>query len=316
MSRSATYKHWLEYTALRTTVFLLNLLPVWLILLLCKGLGYIAWVAFPFRLEIAYRNISNVFPEKSHNEKLRLLRRVYLEVCQTFGLIFILHRRNFIETIRKARITGLEELKQAATENRGVILTTCHACWFEAYFAWFNMSDLPTTLIYQKQGNPLTDAFFIRQRSHFGNNLEHLSSKAKMPAYENALNRGRVLIVSLDQSYAPYGTPARFFGEKLDCAKGSAVLHLRTEAPVFTSVYYMKDGHLHIDFAKVELPQYSAIDETTINDISNRALKPYEAFIRRYPEQWFSLFHRLWSKEKKYYPPLRRTIKDIFSNSR
>ncbi len=314
MSRTVTYKHRLEYALLRLIIFFLNLLPIWLILLFCKSLGSIAWVLFPFRLRVTYRNISNVFPKKSHKEKLKLLRRAYLEMCQTFGLVFILHRKKFIKTIRQAKVTGLEELKQALAENRGVILTTCHACWFEAYFAWFNMSDLPTSLIYQQQANPLANAFFIHQRSFFGDNLEHISSRAKMPAYEDALNKGRLLIISLDQSYTSRGTAVNLFGKKLACAKGTAVLHLRTKAPVFTSVYYMGGGdHLHIDFAKVELPEYDEIDEATINDISSRAIKPYETFIRHYPEQWFSLFHRLWSKDKAYYPPVQRSIKDIFS---
>lgn len=307
-----TWKHRLEYAALRSVIFFFNLLPVRLILLFCRTIGSIAWVFFPFRLRVTYRNISTVFPEKSRKEKIRLLRRVYLEICNTFGLIFILHRKKFQTMIRQAEITGRAKLEQALAANRGIVLTTCHASWFEAYFAWFNMSDLPATLIYQKQSNPLSDAFFLRQRQHFGNNLQHLSSWEGMPAYQNALQQGRILIVSLDQRYSSRGTPVDFFGKKLACAKGTAILHLRTGAPVFTSVYYMKEGRLHIDFDEVELPEYEKINEESIHEISNRAIQPYECFIRTYPEQWFSLFHRLWSKKREDYPKVRRSLKEIF----
>lgn len=305
-------KHRLEYLLLRLVIFFINLLPVPAILFLCSTIGYLAWVVFPFRLKVAYRNLSTVFPELSHGEKLSLLRTVYLQFTRTFGLVFILHRKRLRKLIENARITGLDKVERALADGRGVVLTTIHASWFEAYFAWFNLSGLPTSLIYQKQSNPLSDRFFVRQRERYGKSLEHLSSHDGMKTYENALKRNRLLIVSLDQSYTNRGTHVTFFNRPLPCAKGAAMLHLRTGSPVFTSVYYMKDGELHIDFDAVELPRYESIDDFSINDISTRSIQLYEPWIRRYPEQWFSLFHRLWSKKRDDYPPVARSIRQIF----
>ncbi|KJR96784.1 MAG: hypothetical protein VR65_26900 [Desulfobulbaceae bacterium BRH_c16a] len=305
-------KHKLEYILLRSIIFFINLLPVPVILFLCSTLGYIAWIVFPFRIRVAYKNLSAVFPEFSHGEKLRLLRSVYLQFTRTFGLVFILHRKSLKNVIENARITGLDKIEQALQDGRGVILTTIHASWFEAYFAWFNISGLPTSLIYQKQSNPLSDHFFVRQRERYGTSLEHLSSYDGMRAYEKALERNRLLIVSLDQSYTSRGTSVMFFNQPLACAKGAAMLHLRKGAPVFTSVYYMKDGELHIDFDTVDLPEYDGIDDAAINDISSKSIQLYESWIRQYPEQWFSLFHRLWSKKKKDYPPVKRSLRQIF----
>jgi KDO2-lipid IV(A) lauroyltransferase len=235
---------------------------------------------------------------------------VYLQFTRTFGLVFILHRKRLTELVINARISGKEQLEEALQGGKGIILTTIHASWFEAYFAWFNIAGLPTSLIYQKQSNPLSDAFFVRQRARYGTSLEHLSSYDGMKAYELALTRNRLLIVSLDQSYTSRGTSILFFNRPLACAKGAAILHLRTGAPVFTSVYYMKDGQLHLDFAAVPLPRYEQINDQNISDISSRCIQLYEPFIREYPEQWFSLFHRLWSK--KDYPKVKRTLRQIF----
>jgi KDO2-lipid IV(A) lauroyltransferase len=277
---------------------------------LCTALGYLAWVVFPFRIKVAYKNLSTVFPEYSHAEKLQLLRKVYLQFAKTFGLVFILHRKSLTKLVENTRITGRDKLDLALQGGKGVILTTIHASWFEAYFAWFNIAKLPTSLIYQKQSNPLSDNFFVHQRGRYGTSLTHLSSYDGMKAYEKALTDNRLLIVSLDQSYTSRGASVLFFNRPLACAKGAAILHQRTGAPVFTSVYYMKDGELHIDFDEVSLPQYDAINDQSIIDISSRCLRLYEPFIRAYPEQWFSLFHRLWSK--KDYPPVKRSIKQIF----
>lgn len=303
-------KHKLEYALLRSVIFFLNLLPVQAILFLCSTIGSIAWVVFPFRLRVAYKNLSTVFPELDHRAKLKLMRKVYLQFTRTFGLVFILHRKKLLALIENAEVTGLEELQAALQEGKGVVLTTIHASWFEAYFAWFNIQNLPTSLIFQKQSNPLSDEFFVRQRCRYGTSLQHLSSYDGMKAYEQALHDNRILIVSLDQSYTSRGAIIPFFDTPLACAKGAPILHLRTGAPVFTSVYYMDKGKLHIDFAKVDLPPYPEIDEASIKDIATRSIRCYEPFIRKYPEQWFSLFHRLWGK--KDYPPVKRSLKDIF----
>lgn len=303
-------KHRLEYGLLRSIIFFINLLPVPIILFICSTLGYIAWVVYPFRLSVAYKNLSYVFPELAHREKLKMMRRIYLQFTQTFGLVFILHRKKLALLIENAEISGRDAIDDALGEGKGVILTTIHASWFEAYFAWFNRSGLPTTLVYQRQSNPLSDKFFIRQRNRNGNSLKHLCSGDGMKAFEQALADNTLLILSLDQSYKSRGTNVQFFNQPLPCAKGSAILHLRTKAPVFTSVYYMKEGKLHIDFKPVDLPHYPEISEESINDISSRCIQLYEPFVRSYPEQWFSLFHRLWSK--KGYEPVKRSFRQIF----
>jgi len=303
-------KHKIEYTILRSIIFFINLLPVPIILFLCKTIGYIAWVVFPFRIKVAYKNLSTAFPELDHPTKIRLLRRVYLQFVRTFGLVFILHRKSLTKLVKNTRISGRDKLENALAQGKGVILTTIHASWFEAYFAWFNMSGLPTSLIYKKQSNPLSDRFFVRQRRHYGTSLEQLSSYDGMKTYQEALNKNRLLIVSLDQRYSGTGTSVQFFNRPVECAKGSAILHLRTGAPVMTSVYYMKDGEMHIDFDTVDLPAYREINDENINDISSRCIRLYEPFIRQYPEQWFSLFHRLWGKDG--YSKVKRSLKQIF----
>jgi len=303
-------KHKLEYTLLRSTIFFINLLPVPVILFLCRAIGYFAWVVFPFRIKVAYNNLSTVFPELDHAAKIRLLRKVYLQFTQAFGLVFILHRKSLTKVIENAKITGRDKLEDALSQGKGVILTTIHASWFEAYFAWFNMSGLPTSLIYKKQSNPLSDRFFVRQRRHYGTSLQQLSSYEGMKVYQQALTDNRLLIVSLDQRYSGTGISINFFNRAVPCAKGTALLHLRSGAPVMTSVYYMQDGELHIDFDTVRLPDYKEINDENIKDISSRAIRMYEPFIRQYPDQWFSLFHRLWSK--KGYSPVKRSFRQIF----
>lgn len=304
-------KYRFEYIALRLVFFIVNLLPLFVINAITGALGWLVWVFIPFRLPVVYFNITNVFPHKSHSDKLRILRQAYHYFLHTAGLILVIHRKKMARMIEDAEIGGLELLDDALRENKGVILTTYHGCWFEAYFAWFSKGPRPTSLIYQQQSNPFCDSFFVKKRQRYGSNLEHLHSLEKLHVYQQALEKNRVLIISLDQSYTDNGTPVTLFDKEFVCARGTSLLHLKTKAPVMTSVYYVKDGRLHIDFERVDLPQYHEISDKNIQEIANLSIKYYEKTIRAFPEQWFSLFHRLWEK-KGYESSINRSLKDIF----
>lgn len=309
-------KHRLEYGLMRTLIFPLNLLPVPVINRIAIALGWLAWIIYPFRLNVAYSNLSNVFPDMVHGDKLRLLREVYIQFARTICLILILHRKPIFKLVQEANVSGLNVLDKALNKGKGVILTTYHGFWFEAYFAWFNSDNRPTSLIYQEQSNPLSDSFFRRQRSQYGDSLEHIQSNAGLKRCQKALDENRIVIVSLDQNYRHTGSEIPFFNKKFKCAKGSAILHMRTGAPVLASVYYVKDNKLHIDIDEIQLPllppvENTFIDEETISLISNTAVRWYEPYIKKYPDQWFSLFHRLWSKTG-YPKKINRTIGEIF----
>lgn len=307
-------KYRLEYTALRFVVFFVNLLPLFVINTTTALLGSLVWILYPFRLPVAYHNISTIFPTKPHSDKLFFLKQAYRHFFYAAGLILVIHRKKMVKMIEHAEISGLDTLDQALRENKGVILTTYHGCWFEAYFAWFSRGERPTSLIYQQQSNPLCDAFFVKHRQQYGSNLTHLTSLEKLSVYQQALKENHILIISLDQNYTDNGTSVVLFDKEFVCARGTALLHLKTKAPVLTSVYYLKDNRLHIDFERVELPEYDAIDDKTIQQVSNLSIRGYEKTIRAYPDQWFSLFHRLWKKHG-YQKKINRSFKDIFTIS-
>ncbi len=307
-----TFKHKIEYYLLRTAYFVINLLPLPLINLLTLSIGWLAWIFVPFRITVAYDNLTKIFPQATHSHKLKILRRAYSQFVHAAGLIFVIHRKKVTALIDHAEIKGLDLLDDALAQGKGVILTTYHGCWFEAYFAWFSRGHRPTSLIYQQQSNPLCDAFFVKLRRRYGSNLEHIHSLEKLSTYQAALEEKRILIISLDQNYTDNGTPVTFFNHQFTCARGTGLLRLKTQAPVLTSVYYVREGILHIDFETVELPEYHEISDTAIQQISTLSIQPYEKTIRLYPHQWFSLFHRLWKKDG-YPSEIKRNISQLFS---
>jgi KDO2-lipid IV(A) lauroyltransferase len=223
----------------------------------------------------------------------------------------LINRKSFRKKILAARVTGLDELHSALSKKKGVILTTVHLGSFQAFCAWLNLRDLPATVIYQEQGNPYSDKLFIQQRESSGTSLKHVSKNAGMAEYQRILGENRLLTILVDQFFSS-GTNVEFFGKETLLAKGVAVLHQRTGAPVFYSVCYFSDDRLNIELREIKLPATSAeINEESINLIMNRVISEYEPFIREHPEEWFNLFHKIW-KLSGYPARISRSWRDIF----
>ncbi len=305
------FKHLVEYGLMRAIIFPFTVLPLPIVDICSSFLAWIIWVIWPFRLNIVFSNLTTIFPEMSRADKLKLAKMVFLEAGRTAGRTYILHRKPLAKLIEEAEVRGLDILNKALEQGKGVIMTTSHGNWLEAYVAWFNRRQLPSTLIYQKQKNPLTDAFFLKQRQRHGSSLEQLTSKAGMERFEQALAANRVLIVCIDQSYKRRGVEVPFFERPFKCAKGTSVLHMRTQAPILTSFYYLEKGRLCIEFEEVTFPAFEEIDEKSMAKISAETMQWYEPHVRKHPEQWFGLFHRLWDKSS-YPKKIPRSFKEIF----
>ena len=63
-------KYRIEYYLLRTVYFLVNLLPLSVINLITGMIGWIAWVFIPFRISVAYDNLTTIFPGHPMPENL------------------------------------------------------------------------------------------------------------------------------------------------------------------------------------------------------------------------------------------------------
>ncbi len=305
-------RHLLEYSLLRFFMMIMISLPVTVVLALSQILGKVIWLLVPIRLSVVLKNLQTVFPDMPAKERMVLARKTYFSIAHDFFFSMVMTRKKISKQISEANVTGLDDLKEALSKGKGVILTSIHLGCFQPFFALLNIQDLPVTMIYQRQENPYSDKFFIRQRERFGTSLEHVPKDAGMAEYQRILGKNRTLVVLVDQFFSS-GTNVSFFGKETLLAKGPAVLHQRTGAPIFYSVCYFEDGCFHIDFREIKLPVTigSEIDEESINQIMKKVVSEYEPFIREHPEEWFNLFHKTW-KLSGYPDKISRSWRDIF----
>ena len=204
---------------------------------------------------------------------------------------------------------GLDQLfNKELLNGKGIILSGLHFGLLETYINYLNISGFKFSGLYKPMKNKKVDQYFINHRLKFGNNLRHVNIKNKNNNYEKELNENRILAIAVDQNAHKKGTRVNFLGKEASIPKGVAVLHMRTNSPIYLGAYIMKDMKYYLIVKKIKVEKYNLINEESINSIMSKVLNEYEEIVRKYPEQYL-WFHKLWGKPKT---KLKRTIKEIF----
>jgi len=119
------------------------------------------------------------------------------------------------------------------------------------------------------------------------------------------LKQGGLIGILMDQNVDWYeGVFVDFFGRRACTNKGLALLALKTRAPVIPIFLVREKTGFRVEIGE-EIPLVKTGDK--IKDIEantqqyNNAI---EAFVRRYPDQWFWV-HQRW-KTRPYWPWPRR----------
>ena len=115
------------------------------------------------------------------------------------------------------------------------------------------------------------------------------------PAVREALGRGRIVALLIDQDTRGAGVFVPFFGRPARTPPGPAVLALRARAPVLTVFIRRRpDGGHAIAFARVPVPPRRGRD--TVVALTARLTAAIEAHIRTAPAEWV-WWHRRWRRE-------------------
>jgi KDO2-lipid IV(A) lauroyltransferase len=264
-------------------------LPSRLGLWLGRRLGDLAWVVLARRRAIALDNLRLAFRAERGDTELRHIgRRSFehlgmnlIEVC-----VFLFRPSDVF--LRRVEIDGLEHLKDAAVQGRGVLLLTAHLGNWELLAAAQSLTGLPLSVVLRPLDQPQLDRVVERLRRRTG--AELISKRRALPDVLDALRRGRMVGILLDQNATrAEGIFAPFFGTPASTSRGLAVIALRTEAPVVpVFIRRLERGRHLIEVGPVLPPTERDVIAFTAS--FNEAI---EKAIRRAPEQWFWL-HERW----------------------
>jgi KDO2-lipid IV(A) lauroyltransferase len=191
-------RFWLLWLGLGL-LWLITQLPYRALLTIGRLLGAGMYRVAGDRRRIAARNLELCFPEKSAQERKQLLKANFASTGIAFFEMAMSWWWPTSRLARLAHVEGLEHLKQAHLDGKGVILMALHFTTLEIGAALLGQKHTIDGM-YREHGNSLFD--FIQRRGRERHNLDSLAvERDDVRGMLKLLRSGRAIWYAPDQDY-------------------------------------------------------------------------------------------------------------------
>ncbi|MCF5144737.1 lipid A biosynthesis lauroyl acyltransferase [Pseudomonas edaphica] len=298
-------RFWLLWLGLGL-LWLITQLPYRALLTIGRLLGAGMYRVAADRRRIAARNLELCFPEKSAKERKRLLKENFASTGIAFFEMAMSWWWPKSRLARLAHVEGLEHLKQAHLDGKGVILMALHFTTLEIGAALLGQKHTIDGM-YREHGNPLFD--FIQRRGRERHNLDSLAvERDDVRGMLKLLRSGRAIWYAPDQDYgAKQSIFVPLFG-------------IQAATVTATSKFARLGKALVMPFTQERLADgsgYRLVIHPPLTDFPGesdevdclRINQWVEASVRECPEQYLWTHRRFKSRppgEAKLYEPRRR----------
>lgn len=288
----------ISYKLLYGAVWLLSLLPFWVLYGVADGFFVLVYYVVRYRRKVVRKNLTSSFPEKSEKEVKQIERRFYRWLCdyavETIKLLSI-SDKNLLKHIE---FRGVEQMEQVFAEGRNCAAILGHYCnweWLSATgLAFHRHPDAVMGLIYHPLYNDAFDRLFIDIRSAHGglcvakqDILRHLvTMKREQRHYlfgyiSDQSPRWHNIHLWLD--FLNHDTPVFTGGERIMRKMDDAVFYVDMERP--------RRGRYVCTFRLVS----SHAAQEPENAITRRFFEMLEETIRRQPP-YYLWTHKRWKR--------------------
>ena len=274
------------------SAMLVRVLPLSALRRLADGTAWLIRKLAPSRQRVAMDSMRRVFgAHYSEREYCALAAEVTRGICRTMVELL---KSPYLSPEQRGwlvQASGLEHMREALAQGRGVILLTAHFGNWELMGPLLTSQGWPVSVVARDSGEAFTASLINRAREAHG--LEVLEREDPRGMLR-ALRAGRILAILPDQHAAGGGIVVDFLGRPASTAVGVATLAARTGALVVPGFCSRRpDGTFDAVF-------YPALELVNTGDreadvrantiLANRAI---EEQILADPAQWLWL-HRRW----------------------
>lgn len=288
-------------------LYLFSLLPFRVLYLLSDVSAWVLHYVLQYRLKTVESNVRQAFPNKSANERSRIVRRFYRHFTD-----------NWVETIKllsiseeafSKRISGnFEIFETLQTEGKPVSMLTAHFFNWEWLSAALSLKQpMPPICVYMPISSPIVEALFRRIRGRFGAHLMPAPQLFK----EIIAWRKKQYLIGLVADQSP-SNPANaywlyFLNKPTAFVTGpERNAQVFAQTPVYTSISCTKRGYYHFRFEVIPL-QKDVLHEK--GRLTRELVRRIEADIqqqpalylwshRRWKHDWKETYAKLWIDEK------------------
>ena len=257
-------------------------------------------------VKIGLKNLSIAFPERSEDERRRILRASYVNLGK--GLSEYIRLAGFFHTRLRDRVTydRYQYWQDVMRDNpgKGIVVLTGHFGNFELFACAHAMHGHQISLVHHTQRFLAGDALMTFARERCG--VEILRKHSAARAVLKALRSGELVGIPFDQNAKrSEAIWVPFFGEPAATPSGLARLVALSRAPVIPAFIVREpDGRHHRIEIHDEIP-VQRTDDADADALENTArfVKAIEDMVRRYPEQ-FLWTHRRYRTRPRGMAPI------------
>lgn len=192
---------------------------------------------------------------------------------------------------------GLDALRTALDQGRGVILVTGHLGNWELGGTLLALDGWPINVVTLEE--PTTQLTLTRDayRKRLGIRTIAVGESKNTFAFLEmiaALKRNEIVCMLVDRPYGETGIPVEFFGRKTCFSSAPALLRQHTDAAILPAfVLHNTRGHYHA-FAEPALDLVTLPDRREALAINTQHIATaFEGIIRPNPDQWYN-FVPIW----------------------
>lgn len=262
-------------------------------------LGRIAYLLIRRQRRIAMENLARAYPDAGPAKRRQMARKVFENLGMVLFEMAWSIRLNAAQHHRYFTVEGLDHLRNAHGEGKGVMILTAHFGNWELLSVISAMLDYPLGVVYRPLDFKPLDRFITDYRSRFGGRL--IPKKKTFRKVLRFLSQEKLVLLLMDQNVAwREGVFADFFGHPACTNKGMALLAMKTEAPVVPVFLIRQKGGFVCRFLPI-IPLIKTGDKSKDLEANTEQYnRVIESVVREYPEQWFWV-HRRWNT-KPFYP--------------
>ena len=274
-------------------LYLLSLLPWWVIYLLSDLVYLIVYHIAGYRKKVVFGNLRIAFPDKTEADREKIAKRFYRNLIDTFIEMIKLISISKKE-MQKRFTSNIEVLNDLYATGQNVEVVTGHFFnWEMANLSVGMNSAYPFVVVYMPLSSKVMDRVIYKMRARFGSLL--VPATEFKNNFHKHINGNYALILVADQNP---GGPEKaywvdFFSKPAPFVRGPETGAKKNNAAIiYADFYKIKRGYYRVELELVTTDPKSYEE----GKLTHLLVKKVEASVRKRPDNYL-WSHRRWKFE-------------------
>jgi len=239
------------------------------------------------------QNLTTIFPERSPTEIKRLVKKTFATIIWNLFLLEKWYRTPKHRIDRFVELRGKEILDTYA--GKPIVAVCAHLGLFPLVPVYLQWEGYPLRYVGRHANNPFANRMMSRMLAKRG--IRYYDKKTLQRGIRKAgqwLAQGNILCLHSDQ-YSGEGVRVTMFGKDVYAPTGAAVFARKYHCQMVGIFIERKRGYRHV--IQVEGPYPLRHTNNAGEDIRENTqffFTRFEHFIRRRPEEWFTLLTKIF----------------------